>query len=117
PDLLAFVAAVEADPDLAARLARALAPHIFAAGIAATKLQGKEYSSRAGCAPAGYSREAWRDLARRIGVKRGRYFYVSAAELDTHERGQREPKPANDAPPSTWTPAVAANAMGLRGTR
>jgi hypothetical protein len=75
----------------------------------------RTYSTRAGCGPEGYSRDPWRDLARRIGRKRGRYFVVTAAELDAHERGDRDPKPANDAPaPEPWHPRMAARALGLR---
>jgi hypothetical protein len=77
----------------------------------------RTYSTRAGCAPEGYSRDAWRDLARRIGVKRGRYYVVSADELRAHERGEHPVKqePANDAPaPAAWHPRDAARALGLR---
>ena len=71
------------------------------------------YSTRNGCAPPGYSRDTWRCLARRIGVKRGRYYVVTAEHLAAHERGETV-KPANDPQPSTWTPADAAEAVGLR---
>ena len=79
------------------------------------------YSTRRGCAPEGYSRDAWRDLARRIGVPRGRYWVVTQAQLAAYEAGQAAPPPpANDAPASTWTPADAMRDLGLRpagGTR
>ncbi len=109
-ELLAFVTEVERDPDLAARLARVLAPHVFRAGASAA--QTTAYSTRAGGAPPGYSRDGWRALARKIGHKRGRYWYVTQAELDAFERS---PKPANDSPTtSAWTPAHAARALALR---
>ena len=75
----------------------------------------RTYSTRAGCSPDGYSRDAWRDLARRIGRRRGRYWVVTSQELDTHERGERDPKQSNDrSATSTWSPAVAARSLGLR---
>jgi hypothetical protein len=110
-DLRALVEALEADPELAARFARAIAPHVFA--VAAARASAT-YSTRPGCAPPGYSRDAWRALAHRIGVRRGRYHFVDAATLEAHERGEREPKPQTAAPASNWTPADAARAVGLR---
>ena len=75
----------------------------------------RTFSTRKGESPPGYSRDAWRDLARRIGVKRGRWYYVSAEALDAYERGDRDVKPSNDsAPASGWSPADAARALGLR---
>jgi hypothetical protein len=72
------------------------------------------YSTRAGDAPPGYGREAWRAIAHAIGTKRGRYWYVTAEQLETYER-QRDAKPANDSPkPSTWHPRMAGEALGLR---
>lgn len=77
----------------------------------------RTYSTRANCAPPGYSRDAWRALAHRIGVRRGRYYVVSADQLAAYERGEHEPKPAapaNDAPARPWHPGMSAEAAGLR---
>jgi hypothetical protein len=122
-DLRALVAALEADPDLAARFARAIAPFVFQAAVAASKTPSKTYSTRAGGAPEGYSRESWRAIAHKIGTRRGRYVFVSQAELDAFER-DRDAKPVgqapanDDAPSSTpWHPSMAASALGLRPTR
>ena len=110
-EILALVATLERDPDLAARIARVLAPHVFRAGVSAT--QTVTYSTRAGGAPPGYAREPWRAVAHKIGVRRGRHWYISAEQLAAYE--QRDSKPANDAPlASTWTPKKAAEALGLR---
>jgi hypothetical protein len=72
----------------------------------------RTYSTRAGCGPAGYSRDAWRDLARRIGRRRGRFWIVTRDELDKYER--REPQPVATEPASAWSPAAAARSMHLR---
>lgn len=75
----------------------------------------RTYSTRTGCGPEGYSRESWRAIAHAIGVKRGRYYYVTAAQLAAHE--QRDHKPANDAAPTSWHPSEAAAALNLRAVR
>jgi len=108
PELLALVQALEEHPELAARVARAVAPHVFAAGAANAKTAGKTYSTRAGQWPPGYSRDAWRGLAKQIGTRRGRYWFVEADVLRAHE--QRPPAPTVKS--STWSPAEAAD--GLR---
>jgi hypothetical protein len=73
------------------------------------------YSSRKGRGPEGYADEAWKDIASRIGTKRGRWYFVSAQRLAAYERGDRDPKPANDSPPtSTWHPSMIAARVGLR---
>jgi len=73
------------------------------------------YSSRRGHGPEGYSDEAWKDLARRIGTRRGRWYIVTVEQLAAHEAGDRDPKPANDSPaPAAWHPSMAARALGLR---
>lgn len=102
------------------RIARAVAPIVMAQLVTALGAVGTAtYSTREGCAPDGYSRDAWRALARRIGVRRGRYWYVSQSQLDAHERRRDEhdhhdqQAPANDA--DAWTPADSAAAAGHRG--
>ena len=117
-DLRALVAALEAEPELAARFARAIAPYVFAAAVAASKTPARTYSTRAGGAPDGYSRESWRAIAHTIGRKRGRYFFVTQAELDAYE-GRVEAKleaPVNDASVAPWHPRDAARSLGLRPT-
>jgi hypothetical protein len=79
------------------------------------------YSTRAGCAPTGYARDAWRQIAHRIGVRRGRYWIVTAQQLAAHEQRQTTPAatpttPAND-DAAPWRPEQAAVAMGLRASR
>jgi hypothetical protein len=99
------------------RIARAVAPLVLAQLAAALTGAGDRtlvYSTRVGCSPPGYSRDAWRDLARRIGRRRGRYWFVSHEELDAYEHRERDPKPANDPAPSKWHPSQAARALGLR---
>jgi|HubBroStandDraft_1064217.scaffolds.fasta_scaffold778951_1 hypothetical protein len=98
------------------RIARAVAPLViaqFAAALTRTADASIVFSTRRGCGPEGYSRDAWRDLARRIGRKRGRYFYVTAAQLEAHERGAKS-TPATEAKASTWHPSQAAASLGLR---
>jgi hypothetical protein len=70
------------------------------------------YSTRAGCAPPGYSRDAWRRVARQIGTRRGRWYVVTREQLDAHERGQIAHATANDA--TEWSPASALAGAGLR---
>ena len=108
-ELLAFVTEVERDPDLAARLARVVAPHVFRAGASAA--QTTAYPR----APEVPRREFARRLARPRTQDRpqARTLLVrTQAELDAFERS---PKPANDSPTtSAWTPAHAARALALR---
>jgi hypothetical protein len=67
------------------------------------------WSTRAGCAPPGYSREAWAAVAKTIGVKRGRYWVVTPEALDEHERGNRDAQPANDSA-RPWDPSMSREA-------
>ena len=118
-DLLALVEAAERDPALAARFARALAPHVFALAVTASKQPTGTYSSRKGCGAAGLSEEENKRIARVIGVKRGRWWVYTAEQLAAYER-QRDgkPAPANDPPVSKpWHPRDAAPALGLRPVR
>jgi hypothetical protein len=76
------------------------------------------FSTRRGYEAPGYGRDEWRRVAHQIGVRRGRYFVVTQAQLEAFERGKRDPKPPNDRlAPATWTPAVAADELGLRPAR
>jgi hypothetical protein len=115
-ELLELLQALEANPDLAARLARALAPHVFMAGASNAKTPERTYSTRKGGKPDGYADEAWRDIAGRLGVRRGRWYYVDAATLETYERGESRPQPATIAKAATpaWHPSQAAEDSGLR---
>jgi hypothetical protein len=64
--LLEWLDAFEnAPPDLKARAARALAPYLTVSVGAASPLPGV-YSTRAGCAPAGWSDERWKETAATI---------------------------------------------------
>jgi hypothetical protein len=71
-----------------------------------------EYSTRKGHAPPGYSREAWKTLARTIGTKRGRWYFVDAATLAEYEA----PTTAPTSPPlaRAWSPREGLGAAGLR---
>jgi hypothetical protein len=97
------------------RIARAVAPLMIAQLVAALTgaAQPRAYSNRRGGAPEGYSREAWAALSRVIGTRRGRYFYVSQAQLDAHEAGLQE-APASVAEPAAWHPNMASAALGIR---
>ena len=76
------------------------------------------YSSRKGHGAPGLSDEANKRIALAIGRRRGRWYVYTAAELAAYEAGDRDAKPANDAPaPSTWHPSMAAGALGLRPIR
>ena len=76
------------------------------------------FSSRKGCGPVGYSDERWKTIARQIGVRRGRWFFVSKEALAAYEaRGGAKASadaPANDAPVSTWHPSEIAKSLALR---
>lgn len=97
------------------RAVRALVRDELRRMLARLVADDRVYSTREGCAPPGYSRDAWRSLARRLGVRRGRYWYVSAEQLEAYERGDRDAKPANDpAPARPWHPSMAAEARGMR---
>ena len=74
----------------------------------------RSYSTRPGCWPEGYSRDTWRSLARRIGVRRGRWYVVTHAQLEAHERG--EPAPVTPRPSTSWSPAEAADGLRLVGS-
>jgi len=77
------------------------------------------YSSRASHGPVGYSREAWRQLAKRIGVKRGRWWIVTHEQLEAYEQRQRLPQAdaVASAKPSSWHPSQIAIEMGWRPVR
>jgi hypothetical protein len=76
-------------------------------------LTAPSYSTRAGEAPLGYSRDRWRQIAHAIGRRRGRYWLVSAAELAAYE-GRACADVSGSPARSSWSPAVAANDLGLR---
>jgi hypothetical protein len=73
------------------------------------------YSSRRGHGPPGYAERDWKALAKRLGVRRGRWWVVERSALEAYE-ARRDSKPGNDAPATaaTWTPATAATDLGLR---
>jgi hypothetical protein len=73
------------------------------------------YSSRKGHGPPGYSAEKWKSIARQIGVKRGRWHYVTADALARHESGQSNIPP----PPSLepWDPLQNIEDARLRRSR
>jgi hypothetical protein len=71
------------------------------------------FSTRAGCAPPGYARDAWRALARKIGCKRGRYWVVRAEQLALYE--QRDRGSISNAPPATvWNALASVEAARAR---
>ena len=111
-DVFALVEAIERDPDLAARVGRAIAPFIFGAALEAAKRPGGVYSSRRGCGAPGYSDEESKRIARLIGIRRGRWHVYSAEQLAEYERGKNETPAA--VRPSAWHPSQAAAAAGLR---
>ena len=100
-------------PDLEARVAvleRKLAAIGEALGV-----RPAGYSDRKGCGPAGYADRKWKALAKRIGVRRGRWFYVSAEQLAAHEAKQAPaPVEVSPAPAAPWNPRKALEAAGLR---
>jgi len=115
-DLAALLAELEANPEQAARFARTLAPHIFAVAMCAAKRPQGTYSSRKGCGAPGYSDERWKSVARQIGVKRGRWHFVTAEELSAYEAGQAPKAIAeNAALPERWDPL--ANIEDARARR
>jgi hypothetical protein len=84
----------------------------------------QDYSSRRGHGPPGYSPRVWRELARAIGTKRGRWHVVTRAQLDAYEakRGGLAPtssaRAANDtAARPAWTARGALEAAGLHRSR
>lgn len=107
-DALAFVRALESDPELAMRFAVALAPHVFGAAVLATSRPAGVYSSRKGHGAPGLSSEENRRVAQRIGTKRGRWYVYTAEQLEAYERAQLNAPAAT----STWHPSMAAK--GLR---
>jgi hypothetical protein len=77
------------------------------------------YSSRKGHHAPGYAEREWKALAKRLGVRRGRWWVVERSVLEAYE-AQGDGKPQNDtaAPtPSTWSPAAALAEAGLRRAR
>jgi hypothetical protein len=74
------------------------------------------YSSRRGCGPEGYSDCEWKALAKKIGVQRGRWYYVAPERLDAYEK-RDIPAPASMAQTPLWTPEIALRKAGLRPTR
>ncbi len=83
----------------------------------------REYSSRRGHGPPGYAHRVWQAIAKRIGVKRGRWFVVTGDALDEYEAKQRASAapapapPANDSTAEEWSPRAALAAAGLRRQR
>lgn len=81
------------------------------------------YSTRKGQGPPGYADREWKRLARTIGVRRGRWWYVGAAELQAFERGGAPvPAPATSsaraiANDGAWTPDDTLRELGFRSTR
>ena len=104
-DIRALVAALETNPALRARVGRLLAPDVFAAGMTAAKRPTGTYSSRKGHGAPGLSEEQNKQIAERIGRRRGRWFVYTAEDLERYEREQRDGKPANNSPPA---PALAS---------
>jgi hypothetical protein len=112
-----LLAALRVDPALAREFAQVLAPFVF--GVAAKATAGPEgYSSRKGQGAPGYSDEAWAALAKKIGVRRGRWFYVSAERLAEYEAGELS---TNDSSPSqlitassSWHPGDDVERLRLR---
>ena len=70
------------------------------------------FSTKRGEAPDGYSRDAWRKVARTIGVKRGRHYFVTQAQLDAYEGTSAPAAPSTST--AAWSPADAARDLGLR---
>jgi hypothetical protein len=116
-DLRALADALRSDPDGARELVSALAPLIFGAAVTATTPAG-EWSSRKGHGPPGYAQKTWRTLTRRIGVKRGRWWYVSNAALEAHERGEgpsaNERVELDQDAGEPWDPYKAIREAGIR---
>ena len=84
----------------------------------------QDYSSRRGHGPPGYSPRVWRELARAIGTKRGRWHVVTRAQLDVYEAKQGGQAPASPARAANdtaarpaWTARGALEAAGLRRSR
>jgi hypothetical protein len=75
------------------------------------------YSTRAGQAPPGYSRDVWRAVARAIGTRRGRWWVVTRAQLAAHERAQGTAATSAENDSEPWTPAAALRSIGLRASR
>ena len=96
-----------------------LAPYVFGIAMGAAKRPAGTYSSRKGHAPPGYSDEAWKPIAAKIGTRRGRWFVVSQEQLEAYERGEklRGAGPLVLSSPSKWSPADAASSLRLRAVR
>lgn len=113
-DARALLEELRADPSLAAEFAAVLAPCVF--GYAAHKTAPDAYTSRrGGPRPSGYAERDWQALARRIGVRRGRWFVVTKEQLEAHEHPRSPALAANDS--ETWSPEAALASVGLRGSR
>ena len=98
-------------------LARAVAPLVALelARMLSTRVEPSGFSTRKGCGPEGYSSYAWNDLARRIGTKRGRWWFVSREQLAAHEGVKALPvSPPTPSGPVPWHPSQAAASLGLR---
>lgn len=113
-DALALLALLEADTDLAARYARALAPHTFALAMTAAKRPADTFSSRKGHGAPGLSYEENKRIARLIGTCRGRWWIYTAAQLEAYEAGQATPTTAASVDVPSWTPRAALESAGLR---
>lgn len=121
-DVDAIVDAVESNPQLRARLARALVPDVLAllTGAIAKTTAPTVYSTRKGCAPPEYREreKRWRrDCPLIPGCRKiGRWWTVSVADFDRWMHGDRPSvAPANDMEP--WSPRRALERAGLRGVR
>ncbi len=80
------------------------------------------YSTRRGHGPPGYADREWKRIARIIGARRGRWWYVTAEELQAFERRSSAPAPATSsarpvANDAAWTPDDTLRELGLRSTR
>jgi hypothetical protein len=75
----------------------------------------EDYSSRRGHGPPGYERRAWQNIARAIGVRRGRWWHVSREALAAYEaRREAPPAPAAVPAPVDTSSAALARRLGLR---
>ncbi|HEV3193377.1 MAG TPA: hypothetical protein VGY54_22875 [Polyangiaceae bacterium] len=111
-DLHALVAAVEADPAEAARLARVL----FAALVGA--VEPLPFSTHhKGPRPDHIGLRRWQKLAPQVpgAMRRGRFWMVSREAWEAYERGTSPSTPAANDP--AWSPASALRLAGVRGAR
>jgi hypothetical protein len=86
---------------------------LLAGALAGSLGRERNYSTRRGHAPPGFSDENWKVVAPTIpgAVKRGRWWTVSVEALAAHEGRQAAPAPK---PESYWSPEMAATELGLR---